>query len=150
MDSQKRIRDFAKLLRELNSLYMQDEDRQESPYSHLSKQELFAIDFLGSSYTCRMGVIAQRLGVGQSAVTALVDKLETQKLVRRIRSERDRRVWLVELTTPGKAVYASQKKAYLSLASHMLEPLSETERETLIELMRRIANAVGEGEKVKR
>ena len=125
-------------------LFAQIAGRQSSAHETFSKQELLAVDVLGVRGSCRMGEIAEHLGVVQSAITPLVDRLEDQHVVRRVRSREDRRVWLVELTESGLELYADQEKLYQAIAAEMLAPLDEADRVTLIALMNRIGAAVTE------
>lgn len=116
--------------------------QQSSSHESFSKQELMAVDVIGVRGSCRMGEIAGHLGVVQSAITPLVDRLEAQDIVRRVRSREDRRVWLVELTESGQTLYANQEKLYRIIAAEMLAPLNEAEQETFISLMDRIGATV--------
>ncbi|MEM6785192.1 MAG: MarR family transcriptional regulator [Bacteroidota bacterium] len=110
-------------------------------HSALSKQELLAIGVLGLHGAVRMGEVAERLGVRQSAVTPLVDRLEDQGLVRRRRSETDRRVWLVELTEQGVQVHADEDAVYRQAAAEMLAPLDLDEQRALVRLLEKMSMA---------
>ncbi|MEL6611797.1 MAG: MarR family transcriptional regulator [Bacteroidota bacterium] len=107
-------------------------------HTALSKQELVAIGTIGLHGAMRMGEIADRLGVRQSAVTPLVDRLEDHGLVRRHRSEEDRRVWLAELTEAGTRVYADEDAVYRQAAAEMLAPLSPEEQRALVQLFKKM------------
>ena len=144
MTSENQIETFARLLRRLGVLFAQIAGQQSSAHDTFSKQELLTVDVLGVRGSCRMGEIAEYLGVVQSAITPLVDRLEDQGLVQRVRSREDRRVWLVALTEEGLALYANQENVYQAVATEMLAPLESAERETLIALMERIGAAVEE------
>ena len=144
MATETRIQAFSQLLRRMGVLFAQIARRQSSAHEVFSKQELLAVDVLGVRGSCRMGEIADHLGVVQSAITPLVDRLEDQQIVRRVRSRDDRRVWLVELTESGLDLYADQEKLYEAIAAEMLAPLDEAEQETLIALMERIGATVAE------
>ena len=93
---------FEATLRRLGVLFAQIASQQSSAHGTYSKQELMTVDLLGVRGACRMGDLAEHLGVVRSAVTPLIDRLETHGLVERIRSTEDRRVWLVVLTTDGE------------------------------------------------
>jgi DNA-binding MarR family transcriptional regulator len=105
----------------------------------MSKQERMAVAYLGEFGASKMVDLADYLGVVQSAVTPLIDKLQEKGLVSRRRSEEDRRVWLTDLTEKGLEVYGSLEKAFEELAQEILGPLSVEERNTFIELFERVA-----------
>ncbi len=136
---------FTRALRRLGVLFMRIAGQHSTAHETYSKQELLALGVLRVSGPCRMGEVAEHLGVGQSAVTPLVDRLEAQGLVRRRRSDEDRRVWLVALTEKGEAVVAEEDQVYQHVATEMLAPLSAPERATLIALLERVGAAVPEG-----
>lgn len=121
--------------------YMRLAGQLSSAHDTLSKQEFLALSVLDVNGPSRMGEIAEHLGVVQSAITPLVDRLEEQDLVRRRRSESDRRAWLVELTSAGTETVASENKLFDGVATEILEPLSDAERETLTALFEQMATA---------
>ncbi|MEM1118470.1 MAG: MarR family transcriptional regulator [Bacteroidota bacterium] len=126
---------FAQAVRSLGVLFLKVAAEQSSSQATLTKQELLAVDVLGVRGPSRMGAIADHLGVGQSAVTPLVDRLEAAGLAERRRSDADRRVWRVDLTEAGRDVFAAESAAYERLAAEMLAPLEPAERETLVGLL---------------
>ena len=142
MATEHQIETFARLLRQLGVLFAQIAGQQSSAHDTFSKPELLTVDVLGARGSCRMGEIAGHLGVVQSAITPLVDRLESQGIVQRVRSQEDRRVWLVALTDSGQELHADLENVYQAIAVKMLAPLNEAEQETLIALMDRIGATV--------
>lgn len=140
------LQSFAQSLRRIGMLCMKIAVQLSTAQERLSKQELLALGVLGLGGPCRMGEIAEHLGVGQSAVTPLVDRLEHEGLVRRRRSGEDRRVWLVELTENGRSVVAEEERVYFQMASEMLGPLSPAERESLMALLERVGMMRGQNQ----
>ncbi len=138
MSTEDRIHTFAQIFRRVGARYVQLARQQSSAHDTFSKQELLAVDMLGGGGSCRMGEMAEHLGVVQSAITPLVDRLEDQGMVQRVRSREDRRVCLVELTDKGQVLYADQEKLYRAIAAEMLAPLDTDEQDTLIQLMSRM------------
>ena len=144
MIDQDQLQAFTQALRRLGVLFMRVAGQQSTAHDTFSKQELLALGVLGISGACRMGEIAEHLGVGQSAVTPLVDRLEAQGVVQRRRSDEDRRVWLVALTDKGEGVVAAEDEVYQRVATEMLAPLSASERSMLISLLERVGTAATE------
>lgn len=137
------VSQFARTVRDLGVQFLKVTAEQSAAHATLTKQELLAIDVLGVRGPSRMGEVAHHLGVGQSAVTPLVDRLEAAGTVRRRRSETDRRVWLVELTEAGHDLFAAESAAYERLAAEMLAPLAPDERRTLVSLLDRMRSERG-------
>ena len=83
------------------------------------------------------------------AVTRLLDRLESKALIRRVRSEEDRRVVNLELTDEGSQVAADVPKVIAQLANQMLEGFSEEEFRQFQDYLRRAltnAQALDQGE----
>ena len=129
---------FAETLRRLSVVFMRVAGEAPAGHAAFGKPDLLALGVLGVRGPSRMGDIARDLGVGQSAVTPVVDRLEAAGAVRRRRSETDRRAWLVELTETGRAAFDADSAAYARVAADMLAPLSPDDRAALIALLDRI------------
>ena len=82
----------------------------------------------------KMADLADALDVTPRNVTALVDSLEAEGLVRRVPHATDRRVTLVELTCNSDQV-ASRFNAYLSSIGGLFENLDEQDRLTMLRLL---------------
>ncbi len=111
------------------------------PHVELNMQELRLVEFLGNEGPRMMRELAEYLTVAVNSVTSIVDNLERKELVRRQRSEEDRRVIRVELTDPGREVYQSLVEVNLRLFRTMLGALTEDEQEIFMVLFRKIARA---------
>lgn len=72
------------------------------------------------------------------ALTRVVDGLEQEGLVRRERSQHDRRVVEITLTPAGLRHLQSGKRIVVELLNSLVAPFSRRELETLIELMQRL------------
>lgn len=136
--SASRTEEFADLLRRLSVMFARIAGQHTGEHENLSKHELHTIDMLGIRGPSRMGAIAQHLGVVRSAVTQLVDRLEERGIVERVRSDIDRRVWLITLTETGDAVFHGLDASYRAIAERMIAPLSDREQEQLISLLGRM------------
>jgi DNA-binding MarR family transcriptional regulator len=133
-------------LRNLVAEFMQrfrevDASAANGPHADLSLQELRVVERLGDVGRTRMKELAGYMLLAVNSVTSLVDKLEKQGLVRRERSNEDRRVVFVELTPTGRAAHGAAVDEKLSLLRLMLGALDTGEQETFMALFRQIARA---------
>jgi DNA-binding MarR family transcriptional regulator len=92
---------------------------------------LYAIHCLGPQ---KMADLADQLTVTPRNVTALVDGLEAEGLVRRVPHPTDRRVTLVELTCNRDRV-AAQFLAYQASISGLFDALTAGDQRTLLRLL---------------
>jgi len=84
--------------------------------------------------------LATALAIDRTAMVYLLDELEEQGLVERVRNPDDRRSFLIHLTPPGEK---TQRKAAAGLAGAtqvLLNPLNAAERRQLVGLLARIAD----------
>jgi len=72
----------------------------------------------------------------RSNITQLVDRLESDKLVRRADDPKDRRSILAELTPEGRARHAAGLRALEAAEKEFFAPLPERQRKHLVELLR--------------
>ena len=95
----------------------------------------------------KMADLADRLGVTPRNVTALVDALETEGLVRRADHPTDRRVRMIEITG-GKETVVERFAAFRSVMTKLFADLSPAERETLVGALSRVGSRIEQPEAV--
>jgi DNA-binding MarR family transcriptional regulator len=85
--------------------------------------------------------LADRLGLNRSHLVGYLDEVERRGLVGRERDPEDRRRQRVTLTDDGHALAGELLALAKRSQREFLGVLSDDERETLVELMRRVVNA---------
>ncbi|MEO0557237.1 MAG: MarR family transcriptional regulator [Bacteroidota bacterium] len=116
-------------------------------YDGLSFQDIGAVIVLNAQGPSRMGNLATALGLAPATTTTLVDRLESSGYAQRRRSDTDRRVWLVELTSEGRTAVKTLDGLYRRAAEEMLAPLTDAEQETFVRLFVKVAHALNEADK---
>lgn len=117
------FRYFAQMLNARNGLLRGN-------FGDLTGQQLRTLRVLAAG-PLSMGALSARLYVQASTVSGMVDRLETKGLVRRRRSEADRRRVEVELTAAGTALLASAPVSVVQTVLDRLHELPATELEDL-------------------
>jgi DNA-binding MarR family transcriptional regulator len=82
--------------------------------------------------------LAREMSIDAGAMTRLLDRLEAKSLVRRVRSETDRRVVHVQLTPEGKAVAEHIPHVLASVNNDFLRGFSKQEWTQFKELCQRM------------
>jgi DNA-binding MarR family transcriptional regulator len=137
-----RAEDLGNVVREILKQFQSlDQQAAQGPHTHLSHQEMRVIEILGDSGMQMMRVIAAELSVAVNSLTKIIDHMEEKKLVTRVRSNSDRRVVHVKLTTEGKSACRALKKAKADFHRSILSVLTDDEQEILLVLFRKIARA---------
>lgn len=83
--------------------------------------------------------------VSRPSIVSAVDTLERSGLVRRVRSETDRRLVTVELTDEGKETIAKAREAFHACERRIAGVLSTREQRSLARMLRKIEEAAREG-----
>ncbi len=90
-----------------------------------------------------MRVMGERLQLHPTSVTNIVDRLQAQRLVRRLPHPTDRRTTLVEITEEGRTRMTEATKA-LTAIDFGLVGLTDDEAATLTALLGRVRRACGD------
>lgn len=96
---------------------------------------LFHIYRLSNMRQCDIG---KKLGVDNSAVTRMIDRLEKKNLLQRLPSETDRREVLITLTEEGAELVSDVSELANAAIEELCSPLSTEETETLRTLLRKL------------
>ncbi len=108
------------------------------PDVELSPREIKVLLLLGDTGEMIMTDLAAALLAPLSTVTRIMDRLESKQLVERFRSAEDRRIVIVKEATKGKMLRDRFRASQLDMAARMLQPLSQGEREILLELLEKL------------
>lgn len=84
--------------------------------------------------------LAKAVGVERSTLGETIDRFEKRKLVERRKHETDRRAYALYLTDKGETFLQSAMPLIFEHEERVTRCLSSAERETLIGLLRRIAD----------
>ncbi|MGB8379684.1 MAG: MarR family winged helix-turn-helix transcriptional regulator, partial [Dermatophilaceae bacterium] len=90
--------------------------------------------------------LSDELLVDKSSTTAAIDKLEAQGLVVRSADPADRRRRIVSLTKAGRSLRPDLQALLAETTEVLLTGLTPSERDTLHELLRRIAQNITESD----
>lgn len=87
-----------------------------------------------------LGQLAERIACVKSNVTQLVDRLEADKLVRRVPDPSDRRSIRAEITEEGRTRFDAGMSAYESAEDSLVSELALHDRDQLQTLLARLAS----------
>ncbi|MCX7794986.1 MAG: MarR family transcriptional regulator [bacterium] len=91
-----------------------------------------------------MGDLCDALYISSSTVTELVDRLEDNNLVARVRSKEDRRVITLEITDEGNALLEKIQEERLEVLNKALNLLDEREKDEIREALIKLRNVLKE------
>lgn len=100
-----------------------------------------ALDLINNK-TPTMGDLCDLLYLSSSTVTDLVDRLESNNLVRRVRSKEDRRVVILEITEEGLALLRKIKKKKSEMLFKSLNLLGKEKKAEIKHALEELYNAL--------
>ena len=104
---------------------------------------MHVIEVLGNNPELRrMRDLADRLGITTGTLTVTVDKLEKAGLVQRVANPEDRRSWLIELTSEGKALQAAHSKYHRALVREACADFDTQELAAFSRLLERFTRRI--------
>jgi MarR family transcriptional regulator for hemolysin len=147
--SQGRDAALAGLREELGAL-LGAERRLRSRDSHrkepggLTYAQVRALFVLGAHEESTAGEIAEQARLSPGAVSGMLDELEEQGIVSRVRCADDRRRVLVSLTDTGRKVLGERKRRWAKRWEDSMDGVDDRDLEAAVEVLRRIAGALDE------
>ena len=131
------IREMTKMvpvmLREMSKRNESSLNKMNLPVSNI-----IVLDVLREKGPSAMGDIARSLGLTMSAATGIVDKMIKNGVVKRERSDTDRRVVKVALLKKGQDICEKVQKMRKDIISDMYSVLSDQERDEYLTILRKV------------
>lgn len=104
----------------------------------LTFPQITVLDYIKEKGSCKMGDLADALNMTMSAVTGIVDKMIKLKLVKRVRSSKDRRIVRVAfLKKGGEMVKLMNKERKLAINS-LFSVFTDSEKRVYLKLIRKM------------
>ena len=108
----------------------------------LPETDLQALLFIGEPGPSTVGIVGGHLGLASTMASRLIDRLVRRGLVKRVRSDENRRVMHLVLTDAGEAVRQATLAERMAHCRAMLEVLDPAERAAFISLMTKVADRI--------
>ena len=119
-------------------------DRRLAPLELSAAQYIIIASLAGPEEPKSASDLCKGISYDAGAMTRMLDRLESKGLIRRSRSEQDRRLMNLELTEEGRAAYPRMKEISLAVANRFLRGFTKTEARQLEGfLTRMLDNAQG-------
>jgi len=108
----------------------------------LTESQFSALETLGHKGPLTLGELCKKQLVSGGNMTVVIDNLEREQLVERVRSSTDRRVILVHLTKKGKALFESIFPSHADLVADLASVLKPEEQRDLAGLLKKLGLAL--------
>lgn len=109
----------------------------------LTPRQTSILRTLIASEGARLSDLAQQSGITPSAMTRVLEKLESHGLVERVRgAQSDGRAAMVRITAKGRKVREDLDKLMLDRAAQILSQIPEAERDNVIRALNLVSTAL--------
>ncbi|WP_456430927.1 MarR family winged helix-turn-helix transcriptional regulator [Thermosulfuriphilus sp.] len=103
--------------------------------SGLSPAQMHTIEIIGVNQGLRMKELAEKMGITTGTLTVMIDRLEKKGLVERLPNQKDRRSYLVHLTSKGQELFHQHHQHHLRLTEEALSGMSPEEKQDFSRLL---------------
>ena len=114
--------------------------------TELSTSQLLVMELLSADEELTVGGIADRVGLAQGTVTTLVDRLEARGLLRKRRSNSDRRQVKVSLSEDGRGLLEKAPTALQTRFLSNFAALQGWEKTAILSSLQRLSDLMEAGE----
>lgn len=134
---------FSTLMR-MNRLFRQH-IQQEMEHVEVSMPQMWFLSRLSEAGSPQpISFFADGIHSNRSNATQMIDRLEAENLVRRIKNPDDRRSVLVELTQHGQEQLNQANQRHEQILANLLQPLSDDERDETIKVFQRLSELINQ------
>jgi len=109
----------------------------------LTFPQITILDFVKEKGECKMGDLADALNMTMSAVTGIVDKMIKLKLVKRERSQKDRRIVRVAFLKKGRDTVRLINKERREAINNLFSAFTDEEKMEYLRLVKKMYNGLG-------
>lgn len=118
-------------------------DRNEMVCCGLSVSQCYTLETLNRFGPLSMQSLANKMHLSISTMTRVIDPLVKQGYISREEDLDDHRVRVIKLTQSGKEIYLETWDNVFKSEKSILEYFPEDQRESLIEFLQKLNNAIG-------
>jgi DNA-binding MarR family transcriptional regulator len=116
--------------------------KDEARKHDLTGPQLSVIKLLAAIGDLSLTELSKEIQTRNSTVTGIIDRMEDAGLVKRVRSENDRRVVIIRLTTLGRALAKNVPIEPMHAFRRALLSLQTTEQKTLLRILSKLEKQV--------
>jgi DNA-binding MarR family transcriptional regulator len=118
-----------------------EETLDQSDFADLTPQQLQYLKVIVKLKNPTLTELANELDLTKPTVTVLADKLSEKGYIKRVHSDKDRRVMHLHIDKKGTKINALREIAHQKMAEKIRSGLSETETAILTELLKKIVKS---------
>lgn len=116
---------------------LEEELKSGKNFQHLTPKQLYCIQVINELNNPSLSELAKVLKLTKPTVTVMVDRLEENKYVNKIKSDKDKRTAHLHLTEKGLLAAQLHSNLHKLIAKKLSDRLNETEKQILEVLLKK-------------
>jgi len=120
-----------------------EQSRKIENETNLTGPQLWVVKILKETSPLKVSDLARRMYLHPATMVGLLDRLEAKGLLKRTRSEKDRRVVYIDLTDQGHELETNSPEVVQNLLVNGLEKLTGQELKIVSDGLERVVNILG-------
>ena len=138
---------IMELLKDVNGLMDKGLKRYFSKHE-ITVTQLAIVNILAKKETIKLNELSEELKITPTAVSLIIDRLEAQEVVERVRSKEDKRVVYAKLCDKFKATHGNLDNNVNSFLTLLLSTKKESEIQTIFEGLELLKNLLESSEDI--
>ncbi|SHJ48781.1 DNA-binding transcriptional regulator, MarR family [Dethiosulfatibacter aminovorans DSM 17477] len=132
---------IASLIREINSK-LNHSIKNEFKDTGLTVPQIMVLKTLSNGNRLKISEISKEMNLVNSTVSGIIDRLEKQDIVKRIRSEEDRRIVYIELSEKGNEIIKNHRAIINNFFNDTFGNLGNEEINTILTGLQTVKNVL--------
>ena len=118
-----------------SSEMLEEEMKQESNLVNLTARQLYCIELIKNMKNPSLSELAERMSIAKASISVMIERLEKNKFIYKVTSDKDRRTAHVHLTEEGEKAASLHTELHKRISELLTEEMTESEKEILIVLL---------------
>jgi DNA-binding MarR family transcriptional regulator len=113
------------------------ESLSQTSLNHLTYNHYIYLNIIDKLGQPTLSEIAEELSITKPSVTVMINKLIKEKLVDKLQSPHDKRVYFVELSELGRVLTSIEEESFMEITNKIMGNLNTKEQEQLRALIKK-------------
>ena len=109
-----------------------------SRFSELTGKQMHYLEVISNLNNPNLSELATELNLSKPSITAIIDNFEDKGFIRKVKSDKDRRVSHIHMAQKGKEIEKVHSKIHMRISDMFTSKLTEDESKFLINLLSKI------------
>ncbi|MDA3928714.1 MAG: MarR family transcriptional regulator [Prolixibacteraceae bacterium] len=118
-----------------SSELLEEKMKVESKLSALTSRQLYCIELIKYMRNPSLTELAERMDIAKASISVMIERLEKNKFIYKVKSDHDRRTAHIHLTEEGEKAASLHAGLHKRISELLTGDMTESEKEILIVLL---------------